>query len=279
MYDQALDTEIAKVNYHSRSLLNEYLKWGQKIRLGQIDNTLYSDLIDFVNFRLETADTCLLLIEKEKVADALGLCRSLLENYLLLVLMCRGHKFFLLQNLEDNTKADFNAYFLSKQQELEKQKKEGNTSWLGVEKYSLAKQHLIYTFEGLRDEVEPNFRIPMHFFEFQEFHPETMRLRDENYFDYYPPSSDIIEAQKKHKQEVALKHRLYLSYGALLKCLELNGIADKAVQTRIEAHYTFLGSIYIPLTMRHGTCTKEIMCISCKLYLALINHTRKQLSC
>src|SRR5450759_4864957 len=101
MYDQAIDTEVARVNNHSRKLLNEYLKWDQKIKTGQAEHTLYSDLIDFVNFRFETVDTCLMLIEKEKIADALGLCRSILENYMLLMLMCRGHKYFRLQNLEN----------------------------------------------------------------------------------------------------------------------------------------------------------------------------------
>src|SRR5947209_20618634 len=132
MYDQALDAEIARVNEHSRNLLNAYLGWGQKIKSGEAENTLYSDLIDFVNFRLETVDTCLLLIEKEKIADALGLCRSLLENYMLLMLMCRVHNYFRLQNLEDKTPAEFNAYFLTRQQELEKEQKAGTTSCLAV---------------------------------------------------------------------------------------------------------------------------------------------------
>ncbi len=100
MYDQALDKEIARVNKHSHNLLNKYVEWDQKIKSGQIENTLYGDLIDFVNFRLETVDTCLLLIEKEKIADALGLCRSILENYMLLMLMCRGYKLFRLRDPE-----------------------------------------------------------------------------------------------------------------------------------------------------------------------------------
>jgi hypothetical protein len=127
MYKQAIDTEITRVNNHSRNLLNEYLGWGQKIKSGQVENTLYSDLMDFVNFRIETVDTCLLLIEKNKIADALGLCRSILENYMLLMLMCRGHQLFRLQNLEDKTNAEFNAYFLARQQELEQQQRAGTT--------------------------------------------------------------------------------------------------------------------------------------------------------
>src|SRR5260221_12411698 len=125
MYDQALDTEIARVNKHSHNLLNEYVEWDQKIKSGQIENTLYGDLIDFVNFRLETVDTCLMLIEKERIADALVLCRSILENYMLLMLMCRGHRYFLLQNLVDKTNAEFNAYFLAQQQELERRQQAG----------------------------------------------------------------------------------------------------------------------------------------------------------
>jgi hypothetical protein len=246
MYDQAIDTEIARVNNRSRNLLNEYVEWGQKIKSGQIENALYSDLIDFVNFRLETVDTCLMEIEKERIADALGLCRSVLENYMLLMLMCRGHKYFLLQNLEDKTPAEFNAYFLSQQQGLEKRQKAGNTSCLGVEKYPHAKRHLMYTFEELKDQSEPDFKIPLHYFEFQEFYPETMRLKDEDYFVYRLPTSSVAEAQKKQKQDATLKYRLYLSYGALMQCLELNDIADKAAQTRIEAHYTFLGKYLHP---------------------------------
>src|SRR5947209_1686740 len=116
MYDQALDTEIAGVNEHSRNLLNAYLGWDQKIKSGETENTLYSDLVDFVNFRLETVDTCLRLIEKQKIADALGLCRALLENYMLLMLMCRGHRYFRLQNLDYKTEGDFKKYLLAQQQ-------------------------------------------------------------------------------------------------------------------------------------------------------------------
>src|SRR5690348_2420620 len=112
MFDQALDREIARVNEHSRNLLNTYLGWGQKITSGEAENTLYSDLLDFVNFRLETVDTCLLLIEQQKIADALGLCRSILENYMLLMLMCRGHRYFRLQNLDNKTEGEFKKYLL-----------------------------------------------------------------------------------------------------------------------------------------------------------------------
>ncbi len=246
MYDQALDTEIARVNEHSRNLLNAYLGWDQKIKSGQVENTLYSDLIDFVNFRLESVDTCLILIEKERIADALGLCRSILENYMLLMLMCRGHKLFRLQNLEDKTPDEFNAYFLARKQELEKQQKAGTTSCLAIKKYPRAKRHLMYIFEGFKYESEPDFMIPIHYFAFQEFYPETMRLKDEDYFVYHLPSSNVTAAQKKHRQETAFKYRHYLSYDALMQCLELNDIADKAAQTRIEAHYTFLGKYLHP---------------------------------
>ena len=246
MYDQAIDREIASVNEHSRNLLNAYLGWDQNIKSGEAENTLYSDLIDFVNFRLETVDTCLQLIEKEKIADSLGLCRSILENYMLFMLICRGHKYFRLQNLENKTEGEFKKYLLAQQQKLEGQQKAGTTNCLAVKKYPRAKRHLMYIFEGLNNQSEPAFRIPIHFFEFQEFYPETMRLKDEDYFTYYPPSPEVTEAQKKHREEATHAYKHYLSYDALIQCLELNDIADKAAQTRIEAHYTFLGKYLHP---------------------------------
>ncbi len=246
MYDQALDKEIARVNKHSHNLLNKYVEWDQKIKSGQIENTLYGDLIDFVNFRLETVDTCLLLIEKEKIADALGLCRSILENYMLLMLMCRGYKLFRLRDPESKTDSEFNKCLLTQQQELEERQQAGNTNCMAVKKYPRAKRHLMYIFEGVKDQSEPGFMIPLHYFAFQEFYPETMRLRDEDYFVYHLPSSSVTKAQKKHRQDADFKYRHYLSYDALMQCLELNNIADKAAQTRIEAHYTFLGKYIHP---------------------------------
>lgn len=246
MYDQAIDTEITRVNKHSRNLLNAYSGWGQKIESGQVDNTLYGDLLDFVNFRFETADTCLLLIEREKIADALGLCRSLLENYMLFMLMCRGHKLFRLQNLEDKTEGEFKSYLRTRQQELEEQRKAGTTNCLAVKKYPRAKRHLMYIFEGLKDESETGFMIPLHYFEFQDFYPETMRLKDEDYFEYHQPPESVVKARKEHQQQMNFMYRHHLSYDALLQCLELNDIADKKAQAKIEAHYTFLGKYLHP---------------------------------
>src|SRR6266496_4532049 len=94
----ALSVEIARVNHLSRAMIGAYGAWRSKIDYGDIENALYGEMLDFVNFRIETADTCLLLIEKSKIADALGLSRSIFENYLLLMLMCRGTKYFLLQD-------------------------------------------------------------------------------------------------------------------------------------------------------------------------------------
>jgi hypothetical protein len=94
-----LPAEIARVNQLTRSMIDEYVSWRSKIVHGEIEQFMYSEMLDFVNFRIETADTCLLLIEHGKIADALGLSRSIFENYLLLMLMCRGTKYFKLRDL------------------------------------------------------------------------------------------------------------------------------------------------------------------------------------
>ncbi len=94
-----LSAEIARVNQLTRAMIDEYVDWRSKIAHGDIENALYGEMLDFVNFRIETADTCVLLIENHKIADALGLSRSLFEHYLLLMLMCRGSKYFKLQDL------------------------------------------------------------------------------------------------------------------------------------------------------------------------------------
>lgn len=97
--DDPLTGEIARVVGSARAMLDAYASWGRRISYGEVYHAFYGDMLEFVNFRMETADSCLLLIQNSKVSDSLGLSRSLLEHYLLLMLMCRGRKFFQLQDL------------------------------------------------------------------------------------------------------------------------------------------------------------------------------------
>src|SRR6266567_734724 len=124
----SLPSEIARVNQLTRSMIDEYVSWRSKILHGEIDQFMYSEMLDFVNFRIETADSCLLLIEHGKIADSLGLSRSLFENYLLLMLMCRGTKYFKLRDLSSSmNEAEFKAYFEEQKAELRQKQVDGKT--------------------------------------------------------------------------------------------------------------------------------------------------------
>lgn len=231
-------TEALRVQELTQQMLTEYSGWGGLIEHGEISFGAYYDYFDFVNFRLETADSCLTLIKAGRVADALGLCRALFENYLLFMLMTRGFKYFRLQTLEDKSPAEFTAYLKRQKAEVAELQAKGETRCLAVEKYPRAKRHLMYIFEGLRDNQDQTLLLPLHFFQFQQFHPETMRLKDEDYSVYYEPPPELSKALKGQRSDAVHSYRHYLSYDALLQCLELNGLADKAVQARLEAHYT-----------------------------------------
>src|SRR5260370_35074535 len=91
--------EIARVNHLSRAMIDKYGAWRSKIDYGDIENALYGEMLNFVNFRIETAETCFLLIEKTKSADALRPSRSIFENYLLFLLLVRGPTYFTFQDL------------------------------------------------------------------------------------------------------------------------------------------------------------------------------------
>lgn len=241
-----IQDEIKKALSLSRKMVGEYLNWYDKISFGSTHNTVYSDIIDFVNFRIETANSCLGLIENEKISDSLGLSRSLLENYLLLTLMCRGTKYFRLQSLEDKTPEEFTRYLIEQQADLVERKKSSSAGALYVAKYPRGKRHLMYVFEGFSGNDDEGFVIPAHFFHFREFHPETMRLKGADYFEYYNPGPEARRVQKDQRANAEALYRFYLSYDALLQCLELNEIADDNVIARIEAHYTFLGKFLHP---------------------------------
>lgn len=240
-----IDAEIARVSALTRAMIAEYETWGDKITYND-GNSLYMDLLSFVNLRLETAESCLLLIENKKVADSLGLSRSLLENYLLLMLMCRGTKYIQLQDRTSLTEGRFKAELREKQDELQQRKEQGETQVHSVKKYPGTKRYLMYVIEDHRDESDPSLVTPLHFFLFSGFRPEVMRLKDEDYFQYYEHDDSTKKAIKGQQVEAAMQYRFYLSYDALLQNLVVNDLADTASITRIEAHYTFLGKFLHP---------------------------------
>ena len=240
------DEEIQRLTSLSREMIAEYVSWGSKIKVKSL-SSVFMDITDFVNFRMETVESCLELIKSGKIADALGLCRSLLEHYLLLQLLCRGDKYFQLQSLQSKTPTEINEYLAEQQEDLAKKHENGeNLECLYVAHYPREKKHLMYVFEGLRSEGEPDFRVPIHIFQFQDFQPSVMRLKDEDYFDYYEPPADLKAAQRKFRNQAKFNYRHHLSYDALIQCLVLNDLADPARVLRIEAHYTFLGRFLHP---------------------------------
>jgi hypothetical protein len=240
--------EVRRAKQIARAMIDEYVVLRGNIRYGDELHAVYMEKLDFVNFRAETADSCLLLIENGRIADTLGLSRSLFENYLLLVLMCRGTKFFQLQDLSNLSEGEFKKALAAKQGEVQQLQADDKTSCLAVERYPRAKRHLMYVFEGLNspDPDLAGFRIPTHYFHFREFNPEAMRLKDENYFQFYEPNPEVKKVDRKHRVDQEARYRFYLSYYSLLQCLELNDLANDALQARIEAHYTFLGKFLHP---------------------------------
>lgn len=243
----AIAAEATRVTAHSRRMIEEYVTWGSKIRIGEIQQGMYDEILDFVNFRVETAASCLLLIEHRRLADALGLCRSLLENYLLLMLMCRGRKFFRLQSLEGKTTAEIKKALGDEQAKLAAAHEAGEQlSRLEVRAHPRFSKLLMHVFEGLTGKDESDFIVPVHYFHHQDFDPQVMRLKEEDYFSYFDSRPNVAKARKEHRKDAQGLYRYFLSYDALIDCLRLNDLLDDSAEVRLEAHYTFLGKYLHP---------------------------------
>lgn len=251
-----MDAEIQAVNALSMAMLERYAAWGDKVDQGEIHHTMYGDMVDFVNFRMETAETCLSLIEQRRIADCLGLCRSLLENCMLLMLKCRGRKYFTLERKSELSEKDLKAYVKEKQEVLARANESTDLGYLEVRRYPLRSGYVMYVREGWKPNPDEDFLLPMHYVEFQDFQPEVMRLRHDHYFDSIPLDKQDKKLLIQHQEEAQYFYRNYLSYDALLLCLQLNGLIDTAVQRRIDAHYTFLG-MYLHPTPRAARELRE----------------------
>lgn len=224
--------------------MREYVSWGSKFQNVSTTSAIYGEMIDFVNFRMETAESCLILIENSKVGDSLGLSRGLLENYLLFMLMCRGTKYFRLSDGSAQTAEKFKELFEQQKEILRQKQAKGETEYLDVVIYPRLKQHLQHIFAGIR--MQDGFTIPYHYFQFQQFKPDALRLKPEDYFEYYEHEDETKKAFREHRAQAAGNHRHYLSYSALLDCLELNGILDERSEKRVQAHFTLLGQFLHP---------------------------------
>ncbi len=235
-----MDKEIETAKENLAELLEEYQAWSSKIVQGTTGHSQFFELTDFVNFRMETVDTCRLLLENDKVADTLALNRSLLENYLLLILMCRGTKYIRLGNFKGDKRKIEDIL-------TEERKKIGTGSLLAVEPYPQLRKHLLYVFEGLRPKNKPDEPpIPYHHFLFREFRPDVYRLDEAAYFRYYEPTEEVDDSDKRHRTAQRDLYNLYLSYDAVRDSLKINEITDRAALLRIDAHYTFLGTFVHP---------------------------------
>jgi len=243
---EQIERAVGAAQQQIRDLTMAYAGLRAKVVTGETWFTYYGSIFEFVNLRFETATSAALLVEHDRVADALGLCRSVLENYLLLKLLCRGFKNFQVMELDKATESHYKKRLRELQQENETARAAGTSTAIEVRAHPRNKRWLLYIFEGLKTEGDADTQIPLHFFTFEQFRAETLRLDEEHYFKYYPTPPDVRKALAKHAREAQFNHQFYLSYSALLLNLELNGMASIAEQRRIEAHYTFLGQFLHP---------------------------------
>lgn len=245
-YRDDLEIEIKRTADLGRKLIGSYEAWSGQVGWGDTGLVTHGDLIDFVNFRMETADSCLKLIEAGKVGDALGLCRSLLENYLLFMLICRGEKYFRFWDLSNETPEEFVRIFQERKKEWEAERAAGTTTCVEFRKHPRAKRHIMLVYDGITLDDGEKMPVSMYYFHFEQFKPDIMRLNADDYFEYYERPADLRKALKGHRQEAQLAYQHFLSYDALVMCLELNDLLDEAGRRRLEAHYTFLGTFLHP---------------------------------
>jgi hypothetical protein len=157
-----------------------------------------------------------------------------------------GRKYFRVENQDSKSHEEFTAYLSEQKAEVERLRVSGESDALYVTKYPKGKRSLMYVFEGLSSPDEPGFVIPAHYFQFRDFMPEALRLRDEKYFEYYPAGQSEHRMRKDRRREADSLYHRYLSYDGLCACLELNEILDDAGAARLDAHYTFLGKFLHP---------------------------------
>ena len=247
---QPLDTEIDTALGTIDEMVEGYLGLTERRKVGEIHNTLYDDLLDYANFRVETITSITLLAKNGRVADALALSRSVLEHLLLFRLQCRGSR-YLTPGPEFATASDYKKGLADAKALLADLHARGEAAHcVGVKRYPRGRNQYMWIYKGLTNDEDPDFFVSRHYFLFENFRPETMRLDDRNYLSYipknYPEPKALRAAKERHKQTANFEYKHYLSWSALLTSLSINDLVTQAEIHRIEAHYTFLGKFLHP---------------------------------
>lgn len=245
-----LEAEIDAAFAAVDAMVGAYLLQTEGRKVGEVHGMLYDDLLDYANFRVETVTSIVLLAKNGKVADALGLSRSLLEHLLLFRLQCRGNRYFTL-GPEFETRSAYKTGLKDAVAMLADLHAKGEVAHcVGVERYPRGRNQYMWVYMGLASENEPDYFVPRHYFLFENFRPETLRLDDRHYMSYVPrgfsESKDLRAAKERRKREAAFEYKHYLSWSGLLTSLSINNLATTAETHRIEAHYTFLGKFLHP---------------------------------
>jgi hypothetical protein len=246
-----VEAEIEAALLLVEEMLGTYLDFSDKPKVGESQWQYFSEILDYTNVRAETVSSLLLLIRNDKIADALGLSRSLLEHLQLLRLMVRGRHHVLVEESRRRTGEEWRAALREKQDELAKHHAKGE--WLNclrVMEHPGRSRQIMWLFEGPIASGEPEVIVPMHYFHFQDFRPEQHRLKDDGSLLWFPSNYEgmkvLKEASQKHKREAKFRYDYYLSWGAILTFLQLNELATPVEVERIESHYTFLGQFLHP---------------------------------
>ena len=242
-----IDVEIDRLDGLLDAMLLAYTQWGTSLEMGEVHFNLYDEYWEFVNLRMQTARACRTLIQGGFVADALGRMRTLLEGYLLLRLMSRGRKAFRTQDLSGLPKADFKQRLEAVQTKWREEQAAGVDTWLDIREHPRRRGRIQYIYEGLKVEGDNDLMISIQWAAFQQYRPETARLKPDEYFKYYELDQTHKQIRAVHKKNAGRLYDDFLSYAALLDSLELNELMDVKERARVEAHYTFLGK-FVHLT-------------------------------
>jgi hypothetical protein len=235
-----LESEISKAAEDLNQILKSYMGLGSQVKTGEVQNTYFDEIFEFVNLRMESIDSARKLLTDSRTSDALTLCRPLFEQYLLFKLMCRGHKYYVLQEFEDRSE------FRDALKYAKSRSSSDDVPYVRASRYRKKKLTIQYDFDTSSSKNKDSLAISYHYFLYQEQNPMSQNLKTWNYYSAIPIEKDLREALESHHTEAKYKYVTYLSFSSLKDCLKLNNLANARTLPMIDAHYSFLGQFIHP---------------------------------
>ncbi|MDD2666347.1 MAG: DUF5677 domain-containing protein [Methanocellales archaeon] len=215
-------------------------KLSSKIRFGEVSYSYESDLIDIFHEQLKMFHSIVCLTLKGNYTEGFILTRSVFESYFTFLLMLKGTKYKISYKIKTSTEKNKKDIYDKFVEDIKGAQARGEKLHiLDIKPSGNDYKSIIVTYEGIFGVDNKSKLIPVYYFVFIEYDPQSA------FINGIPPIRDGTYlpdiAQKSHEHYKRL-YRDFIKFDKVREALKLNNLISVEEDNATQVHYNFLSN-------------------------------------